>query len=252
MNEIKVIASSSRGNCYKYFNTIVDVGIPFIKLEGVLKHINLIILTHEHGDHLKIETIKNIYKNYKHIKFLIPNYLEHTLDFIESKRKIIIKYGEIIKFGTFSVRCYKLYHDVENCGYKLTFKLNEKYDKDTYTIFHATDTKHLQGISVKNCDYYGVECNYSDEYYNKIKSMYSTQVKDVPKELRDEEQNEIARKHWLLTRSENTHISDKQFIEFILKNAGNNSLFVAYHCSKYNLKTYDETIKYIEKELRSK
>ena len=64
--EIKVIASGSSGNCTAIStgNAIIllDAGIGYKKIQPALKHENpaAALITHEHGDHAKLETIQKL------------------------------------------------------------------------------------------------------------------------------------------------------------------------------------------------
>ena len=64
--EIKVIASGSSGNCTAIStgNAIIllDAGIGYKKIQPALKHVNptAALITHEHGDHAKLETIQKL------------------------------------------------------------------------------------------------------------------------------------------------------------------------------------------------
>ena len=57
----KIISSGSDGNAVLYFdNILVDIGVPFSLLSGYISRLSLVLLTHEHGDHLNINTLKKL------------------------------------------------------------------------------------------------------------------------------------------------------------------------------------------------
>lgn len=225
MKDIEIIASSSKGNCYKYFNVMVDVGVPYVKLKKALKHVNLVLLTHKHGDHLNIGTLEKIAKEHKRIKFGVPEHLlENVREILDSKRLIPLKVGKIYDFKRFTVRPIKLYHDVQNCGYMLNFAAKE------FKVFHATDTAHLKGIKAPGFDVYVVECNYSQEKYDELydrRQAVAFEDKKTIKELNEQLK--------LFENSINTHLSDRQFDEFIKANAKKDSIIFKAHKSSRNL-----------------
>lgn len=160
-----VIASSSRGNCVRINNVLVDCGISFKKvINNVdLKLINILLITHEHSDHLKLSTIKKIIETNHRIKIfcnkevseiLKNNDVKHFVITLDTEVTVKQKNGESIIISP-----VKLYHDVLTFGYRITFKdfFNE------IKVFYATDTFTLKGIVAKNYEYYFIETNYTDE-----------------------------------------------------------------------------------------
>ena len=72
------------------------------------------------------------------------------------KDKIItIEVGKVYKIGDIQFSPITLYHDVENFGYRLF--------KDGLKVIHATDTRHLQGITAKGYDIAVIETNHELE-----------------------------------------------------------------------------------------
>lgn len=70
---------------------------------------------------------------------------------VKPKNIFVLDYPNIYDLGFIKVQCFKLYHDVPNQAFLLTFK------KDNYTIFYAIDTSSLKGITAKNCNLYLIE-----------------------------------------------------------------------------------------------
>ena len=54
----KIIESSSAGNCFKCGSLMIDLGLPYSKTKEHLTDITHILLTHVHGDHLNMTTIR--------------------------------------------------------------------------------------------------------------------------------------------------------------------------------------------------
>lgn len=211
---IKIIASGSKGNCYKYFDVMVDVGVSYKAIKGELEGVNYILLTHSHGDHLKLSTIKRIVKDNPQIFVVTPSYLiERVSEVVPPKNIVTINWGDTLFLGDNEVTAGKLYHDVPNSGYLI--------NNLGYKVFHATDTKHLEGVSVKGCDYYGVECNYSQNKFDNL---------NIRSNLTDEEKKQL----WLFRNSVETHLSDEQFDKFIKENNTNGGIVKKYHISERN------------------
>ena len=67
----------------------------------------------------------------------------------------MLEIGKKYDYGAFQISPIKLYHDVENCGYRLYF--------DNERVLYATDTATLDGISAVGYDWYFIEANYTEE-----------------------------------------------------------------------------------------
>lgn len=202
----KIISSGSTGNAIIYFNSIlVDCGVSYTKIKPYLNDIKLILISHSHKDHFNIKTIKKIAFEKPSIRFGIGGYLLN--DFKDIKRVDVLEYGKMYNYELFKISPVKLYHDVENYGYRLF--------KDDLKIFHATDTRTLSGITAKNYDLYALEANYDEE-----------NVYKVIKEKRDN--GEFAHQ----IGSINSHLSIQQAQKFILENAGEKYEFITLHQSK--------------------
>ena len=71
MIRYSIIATGSKGNAVKIDDILIDCGVSFKKLKDVYKYIRLVLLTHEHSDHIKGAGIMSrkldipIYANFK-------------------------------------------------------------------------------------------------------------------------------------------------------------------------------------------
>lgn len=55
----KIVGTGSSGNCYIYNKDLmIDIGLPWKKIELYYKDIKLLLLTHQHGDHINISSLK--------------------------------------------------------------------------------------------------------------------------------------------------------------------------------------------------
>lgn len=206
----KVIATGSTGNAVIYGgNILVDCGVSFKSIKPYLKQIDIVLLTHKHGDHINISTLKKMQLErpslrigccewmMKHLKGL------YNIDMYELNQ--VYNYS-----NTFSISPVKLYHDVPNCGYRLNI--------EGYKVFHATDTCTLNGIVAKGYDLYAIEHNYDED---KVDSIIEESI------------NNGQYSH--IKGSTNSHLSLQQAISFIHENKKESSEVVRLHESSRHL-----------------
>jgi len=201
----KIIASGSKGNAILYFDSILlDCGVPYSLLKQYSGRIKLVLLSHAHGDHFNLSTIKRLSFEHPSVRFGCGEFLAEYLSGIRNVD--IYEAGKMYDYGQFKISPVILYHDTPNFGYRI-FKGDKK-------IIHATDSYTLEGISAKNYDVYALEANYDEET-----------VFDIISEQRM--RGEYAHGEG----SMNSHLSRQQAQNFVLQNAGNNYEFVMLHQS---------------------
>ena len=152
----RVISSGSEGNAVIYDNAImVDCGVTLKALEDVKRSLKIVLLTHHHGDHLKLRTLQRLQAERPTLRIACADFL---LERLEGLNNIdVLEVGKLYDYGAFKVSPVKLYHDVQNIGWRIFLNNGQK-------IFHATDTVHLEGITAKGYDLYAIEHNYCEEY----------------------------------------------------------------------------------------
>jgi len=156
MIQTQVINSGSEGNAVIYNNAImVDCGVSLKALQEVKRSLKIVLLTHKHGDHLKIRTLQRLQAERPTLRVACGDFLLEELPCI--KNIDVLQVGKIYDYGAFKVSPVKLYHDVPNFGWRIFLPNGQK-------IFHATDTVHLEGITAKGYDLYAIEHNYCEEY----------------------------------------------------------------------------------------
>ncbi len=206
----KVLKTGSKGNSVLYGNCVlVDIGVPFSLLEPYLKRIQLVLLTHKHNDHINQTTLKRLVLERPTVRIGV---CEWMLDYVKEYKNVDVfeipkKKGDRAKlynYGSVKISPIKLYHDVQNCGYRLFF--------DNYKIIHATDTQHLKGITAKGYDLYAIEHNYNED------TVWDTI-----------ERIEKAGGYAHQKGSIETHLSEQQAREFIHKNAVGNYEVLRLH-----------------------
>ena len=156
MIQAKVINSGSEGNAVIYDKAImVDCGVTLKSLNDVKRSLKIVLLTHHHGDHLKLRTLQRLQAERPTLRIACADFL---LERLEGLNNIdVLEVGKLYDYGAFKVSPVKLYHDVPNVGWRIFLNNGQK-------IFHATDTVHLEGITAKGYDLYAIEHNYCEEY----------------------------------------------------------------------------------------
>ena len=202
-----IISTGSKGNALVINKKIlIDCGVTFAKLKDFYKSFQLVLLTHIHSDHFNKSTIKKLAQLRPTLRFGCCEWLvEELVNCGVNKKNIdVLKIGKWYEYYDFTVSPVVLYHNVEQCGYRLYI--------DHQKIFYATDTNSLDGIYAKNYDYYFVEANYEEEEIKeriKAKEMlgiYSYE-KDVIK----------------------NHLSKQKCDDFLYENMGENSKYIYMH-----------------------
>ena len=189
-----VIATGSKGNAILYHgNILLDCSVPFSEVKPYLYDIDLILLTHIHGDHFNLATLKKIAFERPSLRFGCGEWMVQHLDGL--KNVDVYNQGGLYDYGDFEISPIKLYHDVENFGYRI-FKGDHK-------TIHCTDTAHLEGISAKNYDLFAVEFNYNEDTINESIA-------------RSEAKGEFSHQRGSI----NSHLSEQQARDFIFKNKG--------------------------------
>jgi phosphoribosyl 1,2-cyclic phosphodiesterase len=204
-----IVSTGSKGNAIIYFGKILlDCGVSFALLKPYLYDIQIVLLTHIHGDHFNLGTIKRLAFERPGLRFGCGQHMVEHLDGIKNVDVYIP--GKIYDYGSFKISPVKLYHDVPNFGYRI-YSGDEK-------IIHATDTTHLKGISAKGYNLYMLEANYDEET-----------VFDIIR--KQEERGEYAHQRGAI----NSHLSFQQSNDFFFKNKAENSKLIRLHESSSSL-----------------
>lgn len=202
-----IIATGSKGNCVIVNNsTAIDMGISFKKLKDYYKDLQIVLLTHQHLDHFNKPTITRLAKERPTLRWGCCWWLaQPLLDCgVEPANIDVFEIGRTYDYGAFKVSPVYLYHDVDNCGYRLF--MNDK------KAIYMTDTHTLEGIGAKDYDLYLIEANYGDE--------------EVEERIKEKiEKGEFIYEY----RAKETHLSQKQTDEFLMANMGDNSQYVYLH-----------------------
>lgn len=202
----QIIQSGSTGNAVLYHSTIlVDCGVNYLQLKQHINSLKIILLTHAHSDHFNIKTIERLSFEKPLLRFGCGDFLASKLRGVRNVD--ILEHGKLYDYGLFQISPIKLFHDVQNFGYRIF--------KDGHKTIHCTDTAHLDGIEAKGYDLYALEHNYNDETI--FESIESTELNGG-----------FAYQKGAI----NSHLSEQQANDFIFKNAGENYQVLRLHESK--------------------
>lgn len=199
----QVVSSGSKGNCVIYHNSIaVDMGIPYKTIAKYKNSLQVVLLTHIHGDHFNISTIKKLAFERPTLRFACGEFLSKYL--IGIRNVDILESGVMYNYGDFKIKPVTLYHDVPNFGYRIF--------KGEHKTIHITDTSHLDKIEAKGYDLYAIESNYNeDTIFESIE--------------RKQKNGEFAYQ----VGATKSHLSEQQARDFIFKNRGAHSKVVRLH-----------------------
>ena len=192
-----ILSTGSAGNAVIYFDSIlIDCGVPFSLLKPYLHDLQIVLLTHVHGDHFNLSTLKKLAFERPTLRFGCG---VHMVEFMEGFKNVdVYEPCKLYDYGSFRISPVKLYLDVPNIGFRIF--------KDGKRILHCTDTSHLKGIEAKNYDFYFLEANYNEDTVFDI-------IRE--KELRGEFSHQRG--------AINTHLSEQQALEFFYENKGEHS-----------------------------
>lgn len=202
-----IISTGSKGNAVILNDCIlIDCGVPYKSIKPYIKQLNIVLLTHIHGDHFNRSSIRKLASERPTLRFGCGKWLIRDLtDCGVQKWRIDVYTPHTVNtYGIADISMVKLNHNVPNCGYKIHMN-NEK-------IFYATDTNDLRGITAKDYDLYMLEANYEDE--------------EIRKRIKQKEEcGEYAYEKQVL----HNHLSKSKCDDFIVRNAGIRSRFVYLH-----------------------
>lgn len=209
--QYQVIATGSGGNAVVLERCIlIDCGVSLTKIKAALqddfRNIKVVLLTHWHTDHFRTTTIRHLAAERPTLRFVCCCWLvQQLLNCGVSPNNIdCLTIGTSYDYGMFQVSPIKLYHDVDNCGWRIF--LNGK------KAIYMTDTSTLEGIAARNYDLYLIEANYTEE--------------EITQRIREKQQAGLYVYEYRVLR---THLSKEQADKWLLENIGERSEIVYLH-----------------------
>ena len=204
----EVISTGSQGNAVLIQGGIlIDCGVSFRKLEPYEKQIQLVLLTHRHGDHFKPRTVAVLAYARPTLRWGCCAWMVQPLvDAGVDRRKIdVLSPGEIYRYnGLAEISPEHLHHNVPNCGYRIKIGAER--------LFYAKDCGTLDGIEAKNYDLYLIEANHTKAEI----------------EARIAEKLEAGQFAYEYAAAQN-HLSREQAMDWLSENAGPNSMYQFLH-----------------------
>lgn len=202
-----IIASGSRGNAVIIENSImIDCGVPMSRLREQVRGLKLVLLTHEHKDHLNPSTVKTLAFERPSLRFSCGEWLVKILvDCGVKKSNIdVLQGGRRYGFGICEVEPFELRHSVRNIGYKLFIRGKK--------LIYATDTSSLDGVTAKDFDVYMIEANHTEREI----------AERIASKLRNGEYS-------YEFKARENHLSLEKSLDFIYNNIGQNGKYIFLH-----------------------
>lgn len=207
--DVNVISTGSQGNAVLLDGRIlIDCGVTYKALEPYVKDLELVLCTHQHGDHFKKSCIHRLAKERPGLRLACGNWMAPLLIMEKvSPRKIdVIPENKWMEYPSIGVKIMQqpTLHDVPNCCWHINID-NEK-------AFYATDMATLEGIMATNYNLYLVEGNYKT-------SELEERMNDKIKNGEFSYEKRVA----------HCHFSEEQAMRFIADNAGPSSEYMLIH-----------------------
>lgn len=203
----EIVQTGSTGNCTILEDVLaLDMGVAFKKVAPYMRALQLVFVSHEHGDHFKDSTIRNLARSRPLLRFCCGEFLvQKFLDAGVSTRNIdILEAGTRYDYGAFQVEPIALAHDVPNYGLRVFMK----GQKAVYIV----DTGHLEGVEAKGYNLYLVEANHT-----------TAEIEERAAEKR------AAGEYCYEIRAAENHLSYEQTIEWLTENMDSRGIWVPMH-----------------------
>ena len=158
--DVKVIASGSRGNCYRISDGVTPVllecGLPIKQIrQGLgfgLTEVAACLVTHEHQDHCK--AITDVLRAGVYV-YASPGTIGALG--LSGHRLRPIKAMETVRIGTWIVKAFETQHDAQE---PLGFLLHSRASNER--LLYATDTYYIR-YKFPGLTHIMVECNYAKD-----------------------------------------------------------------------------------------
>lgn len=211
MIDFEIIKTGSKGNAVVLNGRVlIDCGVSLRSLSEHYRGLDIVLLTHIHGDHFNRTTIRNLALERPTLRFGTPSWLVGDLVACGMSKQNIDVYemDTYYDYGHFSVAPFSLVHNVPNCGYKLHFHAPFPLGSALY----ATDTNSMSGIEAKGYDLYLLEANYGE--------------KEILERIRKKEEAGEHCYEWDVLKN---HLSIEKANDWLYENMGAHSKYVHIH-----------------------
>ena len=186
---------------------MIDCGVSYTAIKPYVKGLQLVLLTHQHSDHIRPSTIRRLQEERPTLRFGCGKWLlSSVLACGVPKWRVDIYIPNVKNRYTddLDLTMALTKHNATNCAYKMLI--------DGEKILYATDCNNLDGIEARNYELYMIEANYEDE--------------EIQQRIAEKEANgQYVYEYQVLQN----HLSKAKADKFIGENAGINSKFVYLH-----------------------
>lgn len=202
-----IIQTGSDGNCTILEDILaLDMGVAFRKVAPYMRNLQLVFVSHEHGDHFREPTIRNLARSRPLLRFCGGEHLaeKFVAAGVDRRNIDILEPGVRYDYGRFQVEAFELFHDVPNFGLRVF--LNGQ------SAVYIVDTGHLEGVEAKGYDLYLVEANHA-----------TAEIEERAAE------KQIAGQFAYEIRAAENHLSYEQATDWLAQNMGRQSIWVPMH-----------------------
>lgn len=208
----EVLQTGSSGNCVILNGVIaLDMGVAYKKVAPHVRGLQLVFISHEHGDHFKPSTIRALAAERPMLRFCGGEWMKGKFlaAGVPARNIDALWPGKRYNYGAFQIEPVTLYHDVPNFGLKI-FSGGEK-------AIYIVDTGYVDDVEAAGYDLYLLEANHTTA---EIKARIAE------KQARGEFAYE--------TRAAMNHLSREQAEAWLGRNAGPQSrcMFLHQHRDK--------------------
>lgn len=204
---IEILKTGSDGNAVLLNDCIlIDIGVPYKVLRSVQNKIQIVLLTHIHGDHFNPSAVQSLAFARPSIRWACGSWMVKPLveAGVQKTQIDVVEVGGYYDYRIFSLEPVPLSHDVPNIGWKICMNMER--------AFYATDTANLNGIEARHYDLYLIEANYDEE-------EIETRIKEKEMEGLYAYEKRVIR----------THLSYQQANDFLYAQMGNRSQYIYLH-----------------------
>lgn len=217
--KIEVIASGSKGNCYKISNEdttlLIECGIPYKKIQQALNFkttdIDGVLVSHEHGDHSK--ACKDLVK--AGVDLYMTKGTKEALKLDSHRVKTFNRYHLYLdlEIGSFKIKPFKTVHDAEE---PVGFVIYDTLVREE--LVFITDTQY----SIYNFSptYFMIEINYDKETINdnpglndKLRERIKKNHMSLDTAINLLERSDLSRLKKIYVMHLSDHNSDAEFIK---------------------------------------
>lgn len=235
---ITLFGSGSKGNsCFiEPARLLIDLGLTRDIYQNHFKQVDRIALTHIHGDHLNLATLKHVLRTYPHIQFILPPTLLEKVDPLWEeleKRTTLLTPKKSFYYDTREhirvfITPYRTKHgDLKNVAYDVNlpyFNTRLMYATDLEEI-NANIFEETDGLPDELYNLILLEANYDQDKLHQILEGYY-------EEERQYGSNKALTNLIFRAKSNFRHLSEQEAGSYVAKHLTPGGLFIPLHASE--------------------